>query len=57
MSIEKFYGPGDPFWGWRCIICGEILDPLILENRNLFGKFEGVQKIGSQKERILSKIL
>jgi hypothetical protein len=33
MSNEKFYGPGEPFWGWRCAFCGEILDPLILENR------------------------
>jgi hypothetical protein len=35
MVNEKFYGPGDPFWGWRCVYCGEILDPLIFENRNL----------------------
>ncbi|HXC61599.1 MAG TPA: hypothetical protein VNV63_02895 [Nitrospiria bacterium] len=23
------------FQGWRCIICGEILDPTILSNREL----------------------
>jgi hypothetical protein len=34
MVHEKFYGPGDPFWGWKCIRCGEIIDPLILDNRN-----------------------
>jgi len=22
------------FVGWRCLICGEVLDPVILENRN-----------------------
>jgi len=33
MANERFYGPGEPFWGWRCIICGEVFDPLILENR------------------------
>ncbi len=21
------------FWGWRCIACGEIVDPVILINR------------------------
>ena len=21
------------FTGWRCVICGEILDPIILQNR------------------------
>lgn len=24
------------FTGWRCIICGEILDPIILQNRTLY---------------------
>jgi len=33
MIHEKFYGLEDDFFGWRCIICGEILDPVILENR------------------------
>ena len=33
MVKEKYYGPGDPFWGWRCTRCGEILDAIILENR------------------------
>ncbi len=33
MSKEKFYGPGEPYWGWRCPLCGEILDPLIFKNR------------------------
>jgi hypothetical protein len=23
------------FTGWRCLICGEILDPIILQNRTL----------------------
>ncbi len=33
MSYEKFYGAQEHFWGWRCICCGEIVDPTILENR------------------------
>ena len=33
MTHEKFYGPHDHFAGWRCIFCGEIIDQVILENR------------------------
>jgi hypothetical protein len=33
MIYEKFYGPQEHFWGWRCIWCGDIVDSLILENR------------------------
>ena len=35
MISERFYGPGNPFWGWRCVRCGEIFDPIILENRSI----------------------
>ena len=34
MANERFYGPGYPFWVWRCVLCGEVLDTLIWENRN-----------------------
>jgi hypothetical protein len=33
MNYQKFYNTQGYFWGWRCICCGEILDPVILENR------------------------
>jgi DNA-directed RNA polymerase subunit RPC12/RpoP len=33
MVHEIFFGLHEYFWGWRCIICGEIIDPVILENR------------------------
>lgn len=33
MTHQKFYGFQETFVGWRCIICGEIIDDLILENR------------------------
>src|SRR4030042_6992371 len=23
-------------WGWKCLICGEIVDPIILENRQSY---------------------
>ncbi len=34
MVEEKYYGSGFPFWGWRCVCCGEILDPVIQKNRD-----------------------
>jgi len=33
MIREKFYGHQEHFLGWKCIYCGEIVDHLILENR------------------------
>jgi hypothetical protein len=33
MIYEKFYGDCEHFFAWRCIYCGEIVDPVILENR------------------------
>lgn len=33
MIYQKFYGPQEHFWGWRCIWCGDIVDSLILKNR------------------------
>ncbi len=33
MIYEKFYGDCEHFFGWRCIVCGEIIDQVILENR------------------------
>ncbi len=33
MVFEKFYGDSEHFFGWRCVVCGEIVDQVILENR------------------------
>ena len=33
MTYDKFYGSHGEFWGWKCLICGEIVDPVILNNR------------------------
>ncbi len=35
MIFDKFYGLCEYFWGWKCVICGEIVDQVILENREL----------------------
>lgn len=41
MVVDRCYDLLDDtghvaFYGLRCVICGEILDPMILENRNPF---------------------
>ena len=33
MITEKFYDLSSIFYGWHCVICGEILDPVILLHR------------------------
>lgn len=33
MIYEKFYGHHEFFFGWKCISCGEIVDNVILDNR------------------------
>jgi hypothetical protein len=35
MIYDKFYGHNEDFWGLKCVICGEIIDSVILENREL----------------------
>jgi len=34
MVLEQFYSEQGDFFGWRCIICGDIIDQVILENRH-----------------------
>jgi hypothetical protein len=33
MAFEKFYGLNDVFFGWHCVMCGNIIDPVILLHR------------------------
>jgi hypothetical protein len=52
MTYEKFYGICEHFHGWRCVVCGEIVDQTILENRNDFrepGVVQGMGEIGKRK--------
>ena len=42
MVYGKFYGLQEQFWGWKCVICGEIIDPVILENRQLMTAGQGI---------------
>jgi hypothetical protein len=40
---ERFYGLHEYFSGWRCVLCGQIIDQVILENRlaRTVGRIEG----------------
>jgi hypothetical protein len=38
MAYEQFFGDQERFSGWRCIFCGEIVDDMILENRQWLRK-------------------
>ena len=49
MARIKFYGPGDPFWGWKCFSCGDILDPVILENRHESLQIPSIERKGIPK--------
>ena len=42
MVYDKFYGSQEQFWGWKCLTCGEIVDPVILENRQLMRAEQGI---------------
>jgi hypothetical protein len=35
MIQESYYTDFEMVSGWRCIMCGEVLDPVILNNRRL----------------------
>ena len=42
VIYDKFYGFEEQFMGWKCLICGEIVDPVILENRQLMRAGQGI---------------
>ncbi len=33
MIFEKYYDVNSIFFGWHCVMCGDILDPVILLHR------------------------
>lgn len=42
MIYETFYGLNEEFGGSKCVICGEIVDPVILQNRELMSSGHGM---------------
>lgn len=51
MVKEKYYGTGNPFWGWRCVFCGEIFDSVIWKNRNQRSNDPLAEYQGAQAKR------
>jgi DNA-directed RNA polymerase subunit M/transcription elongation factor TFIIS len=35
MIYEKIYSGTEHFWVWKCLYCGEYIDRVILENRQI----------------------
>jgi len=35
MVYEKMYYETEPFWMWKCVYCGDYIDQVILENRQI----------------------
>ena len=35
VTPERFYGEDGIFDGWRCIMCGDVFDEVILERREI----------------------
>jgi len=35
MIYEKIYYETQHFWVWKCVYCGEYIDQVILENRQI----------------------
>jgi hypothetical protein len=42
MIYEKIYYKTEHFWVWKCVYCGEYIDQVILENRQ-------IQKLNCEK--------
>ncbi len=49
MVYEKFYHQTEQFWGWRCVYCGEYIDPVIWENRRFRGANENLRFVFTKK--------
>ena len=47
MAYERFFGDDENYSEWRCISCGEIIDEVIMENRQ---SGVGKRKWGKRRE-------
>jgi hypothetical protein len=55
MIFEKFYGDGEYFFGWKCIFCGEVVDQVILENRQSHNRWYGSRAFTFSMSRVLAR--
>ena len=51
MVYEKIYYGTEHFWVWKCVYCGEYIDQVILENRQI-QKSSGEKSVKDHKDRI-----
>jgi hypothetical protein len=56
VVYDNFYYNHEEFWGWKCLICGEIVDPVILQNRQLMRAGQRVN-LRRAKKKIGPKVL
>jgi hypothetical protein len=53
MIYDTSYGPHEQFWGWKCLMCGEIIDPVILANRQWMRTGQGINIPEDEKAKRL----
>jgi len=46
MVYERFQDMLDMFFAWRCLNCGEIMDPVVERNRGSGGKSQKKRAVG-----------
>lgn len=46
MVYERFQDMLDMFYAWRCLNCGEIMDPVVERNRGSGGKTQKKRAVG-----------
>ena len=51
MIHEKFFASTGPFYSWRCLACGEIVDQTIIENRDYQSHGGDWDRRGKKTER------
>jgi len=52
MAYEKVYSGTEQCWTWKCLYCGDYVDPVILENR----EFQKIRRMG-KKHGVLEESL
>jgi hypothetical protein len=55
MIHEEFFGSNGTFFSWRCLICGEVVDQMIIENRDHQSHGGGVGQKRQEIEEIIPK--
>ena len=51
MVYEKIYCGTEHFWVWKCVYCGDYIDRVIMENRQI-QKSSREKSLKDNKERV-----